>query len=144
MAVASCHPLQTEEGAGSYLLWVFSGVCHHKLDTPDASIAAYQKATELDPNQSPAWQGLRDLHLERNDVAKLLPVVDKLVHLAKVCHEARPHLWHPSVQRVGRFLRTLMILPLGGVPCAVRALCEKLAVLHHREFGKFRRLKGRH
>ena len=34
--------------------------------------------------------------------------------------------------------------PSGGVPCAVRALCEKLAVLHHREFGKFRRLKGRH
>ena len=33
---------------------------------------------------------------------------------------------------------------IGGVPCAVRALCEKLAVLHHREFGKFRRLKGRH
>ena len=32
----------------------------------------------------------------------------------------------------------------GGVPCAVRALCEKLAVLHHREFGKFRRLEGRH
>ena len=32
----------------------------------------------------------------------------------------------------------------GGVPCAARALCEKLAVLHHREFGKFRRLKGRH
>ena len=32
----------------------------------------------------------------------------------------------------------------GGVPCAVRALCEKLAVLHHREFGKFRRLKERH
>ena len=27
---------------------------------------------------------------------------------------------------------------------AVRALCEKLAVLHHRDFGKFRRLKGRH
>ena len=27
---------------------------------------------------------------------------------------------------------------------AVHALCEKLAVLHHREFGKFRRLKGRH
>ena len=27
---------------------------------------------------------------------------------------------------------------------AVRALCEKLAVLHHREFGKFRRLEGCH
>ena len=27
----------------------------------------------------------------------------------------------------------------GGVPCAVHALCEKLAVLHHREFGKFRK-----
>ena len=38
-----------------------------------------------------------------------------------------------------------LVPPLcGGVPCAVRALCEKLAVLHHREFGKFRRLKGRH
>ena len=24
---------------------------------------------------------------------------------------------------------------MGGVPCAVRAPCEKLAVLHHREFG---------
>ena len=27
---------------------------------------------------------------------------------------------------------------------AVHALCEKLAVLHHREFGKFRRLEGCH
>ena len=27
---------------------------------------------------------------------------------------------------------------------AVPALCEKLPVIHHREFGKFRRLKGRH
>ena len=35
-------------------------------------------------------------------------------------------------------------VPRGGVPCAVCALCEKLAVLHHREFGQFRRLKGRH
>ena len=34
--------------------------------------------------------------------------------------------------------------PWGGVPCAVHALCEKLAVLHHREFSKFRKLKGRH
>ena len=37
---------------------------------------------------------------------------------------------------------------LGGrtVRCAraVHALCEKLAVLHHREFGKFRRLEGCH
>ena len=31
-----------------------------------------------------------------------------------------------------------------GCKGAYRALCEKLAVLHHREFGKFRRLKGRH
>ena len=39
------------------------------------------------------------------------------------------------------------IFPRGRtVRCAraVPALCEKLAVLHHREFGKFRRLKGRH
>ena len=41
-------------------------------------------------------------------------------------------------------MSALLILPLGGVPCAVHALCEKLVVLHHREFGKFRRLKGRH
>ena len=32
----------------------------------------------------------------------------------------------------------------GGVPCVVHALCKKLAVLHHREFGKFRRLEGCH
>ena len=32
----------------------------------------------------------------------------------------------------------------GDVPCAVRTLFEKLAVFHHREFSKFRRLKGRH
>ena len=38
----------------------------------------------------------------------------------------------------------ILCLVKGGVPCAVHALCEKLAVLHHREFGKFRRLKGRH
>ena len=38
------------------------------------------------------------------------------------------------------FLSFLFSVLLG----AYRALCEKLAVLHHREFGKFRRLKGRH
>ena len=32
----------------------------------------------------------------------------------------------------------------GHAKGAYRALCEKLAVLHHREFGKFRRLKGGH
>ena len=31
-----------------------------------------------------------------------------------------------------------------GLKGAYRALCEKLAVLHRRAFGKFRRLKGRH
>ena len=30
---------------------------------------------------------------------------------------------------------------IAGRKGAYRALCEKLAVLHHREFGKFRRLK---
>ena len=53
----------------------------------------------------------------------------------------------------GKYYRVVHFI--GGVPCAVRVLCvrcaravrtlcEKLAVLHHREFGKFRRLKGRH
>ena len=43
--------------------------------------------------------------------------------------------------------RGMQLVPRGRtVRCAraVRALCEKLAVLHHREFGKFRKLKGRH
>ena len=43
----------------------------------------------------------------------------------------------------GRLTIVFLVL-YGGVPCAVPALCEKLAVLHHREFGKFRILKGRH
>ena len=44
-----------------------------------------------------------------------------------------------------RLAEAFTILTLfGGVPCAVRVLCEKLAVLHHREFGKFRRLDGCH
>ena len=48
-----------------------------------------------------------------------------------------PHPRHPMA-------RIRRIAHKGGVPCAVHALCEKLAVLHHRDFGKFRRLKGRH
>ena len=48
----------------------------------------------------------------------------------------------PWVRRLSQYLEGQW--DYGGVPCAVRALCEKLAVLHHREFGKFRRLKGRH
>ena len=49
---------------------------------------------------------------------------------------------HKPLERLHPFF--LIRSTKGGVPCAVRALCEKLAVLHHREFGKFRRLKGRH
>ena len=41
------------------------------------------------------------------------------------CHNSSPSNFHQGTV-------------FGGVPC------EKLAVLHHREFGKFRRLKGRH
>ena len=58
---------------------------------------------------------------------------------------------HSTFQPVYALPRLLLSEHKGGVPCAVRALCtrwralcEKLAVLHHREFGKFRRLKGRH
>ena len=57
--------------------------------------------------------------------------------LVRGCHKDAFLLWHPLSDVWGRTY-------YGGVPCAVRALCEKLAVLHHREFGKFRRLKGRH
>ena len=52
------------------------------------------------------------------------------------------HLWKRSWLSTGAL--TLFAWHQGGVPCAVRALCEKLAVLHHREFGKFRRLEGCH
>ena len=66
-------------------------------------------------------------------------------------------LWHASpVSRPGDLvlwsgssaLTSCIVLGLWGrtVRCAraVHAMCEKLAVLHHRESGKFRRLKGRH
>ena len=65
--------------------------------------------------------------------------------LSKVEDEEGPSRHNtPAYQQVLQSAGGMGREVLGGVPCAVRALCKKLAVLHHREFGKFRRLKGRH
>ena len=57
----------------------------------------------------------------------------------------------PSLEGARHVASMGIFNPMGAYPAlcarrarAVCALCEKLAVLHHREFGKFRRLKGRH
>ena len=58
----------------------------------------------------------------------------------------RPPLWYPYLlgYRVPASLKNPEASENSMTKGAYRALCEKLAVLHHREFGKFRRLKGRH
>ena len=61
------------------------------------------------------------------------------------CSGGPPPAPQPYISSPARSSSPGLCVPSGGgIPCAVHALCEKLAVLHHREFGKFRRLKGRH
>ena len=69
------------------------------------------------------------------------------VRKREVCFQAlHRNTVAPSPPLLPRITHTLGAYRALCARCAraVRALCEKLAVLHHREFGKFRRLKGRH
>ena len=42
----------------NYLGWVFSGAAFQGLEQADKALAALNKATLLQPEQLPAWQGL--------------------------------------------------------------------------------------
>ncbi|XP_069483747.1 superkiller complex protein 3 [Ambystoma mexicanum] len=68
----------------NYNAWVFIGVSATELDQPDQAQAAYRKATELEPDQLLAWQGLGTLYEKYNqkDFRDDLPkVYEKLLEL---------------------------------------------------------------
>ena len=70
--------------------------------------------------------------------ASTLPILSTWEY---TCYTVRIPLWRKG----GRLLPTVLFRGR-TVRCAraVHALREKFAVLHHREFGKFRRLEGCH
>lgn len=70
----------------NYNAWVFIGVAATELEQPDQAQAAYKKATELEPDQLLAWQGLGSLYerFNQKDFKDDLPkVYEKLLVLYK-------------------------------------------------------------
>ncbi|XP_076854203.1 tetratricopeptide repeat protein 37 isoform X2 [Brachyhypopomus gauderio] len=68
----------------NYNAWVFIGVAASELDQADQSRAAYRKATDLEPQQLLAWQGLANLYEKSNqdDFKSELPkIYQKLITL---------------------------------------------------------------
>ncbi|XP_030049258.1 superkiller complex protein 3 [Microcaecilia unicolor] len=68
----------------NYNAWVFIGVAATELEQPDQAQAAYKKATELEPEQLLAWQGLGSLYekINQKDFKEDLPnVYQKLLEL---------------------------------------------------------------
>ncbi|XP_029428963.1 tetratricopeptide repeat protein 37 [Rhinatrema bivittatum] len=59
----------------NYNAWVFIGVAAAELEQPDQAQAAYKKATELEPEQLLAWQGLGSLYekINQKDFKEELP-----------------------------------------------------------------------
>ncbi|KAM4050000.1 superkiller complex protein 3 isoform 2-T3 [Anomaloglossus baeobatrachus] len=50
----------------NYNAWVFIGLAASELEQPDQAQAAYKKATEIEPEQLLAWQGLVNLYEKVN------------------------------------------------------------------------------
>ncbi|KAG2466535.1 TTC37 protein, partial [Polypterus senegalus] len=50
----------------NYNAWVFIGLAAAELEQPEQAQTAYKKATELEPNQLLAWQGLTNLYEKSN------------------------------------------------------------------------------
>ncbi|XP_063309755.1 superkiller complex protein 3 [Pelobates fuscus] len=70
----------------NYNAWVFIGLAAAELEQRDQAQAAYRKATELEPEQVLAWQGLGNLYekVNQNDFTQDLPnVYQKLLELYK-------------------------------------------------------------
>ncbi|KAH0505669.1 Tetratricopeptide repeat protein 37, partial [Microtus ochrogaster] len=59
-AMLHCTVLKQEKN--NYNAWVFIGVAAAELEQPDQAQGAYKKATELEPEQLLAWQGLASLY----------------------------------------------------------------------------------
>ncbi|XP_040277485.1 tetratricopeptide repeat protein 37 isoform X1 [Bufo bufo] len=70
----------------NYNAWVFIGLAASELEQPDQSYGAYKKATEIEPEQLLAWQGLVNLYekVNQKDFKEDLPnVYQKLLELYK-------------------------------------------------------------
>uniref|UniRef100_A0A8C1DUB7 SKI3 subunit of superkiller complex n=2 Tax=Cyprinus carpio TaxID=7962 RepID=A0A8C1DUB7_CYPCA len=94
----------------NYNAWVFIGVAATELQQPDQAQTAYRKATELEPEQLLAWQGLANLY-EKSDQAdfkaELPKIYQKLITLYEmlyICICVNCLLLHPQVARVWRRL----------------------------------------
>lgn len=83
-----------KQDKNNYNAWVFIGVAATELDQPDQAKTAYKKATELDPDQLLAWQGLQNL-AEKNNTSdnrhELLGVYQKLMELHESSDKQK---WH--------------------------------------------------
>ncbi|XP_036383792.1 tetratricopeptide repeat protein 37 [Megalops cyprinoides] len=68
----------------NYNAWVFIGVAASELEQPDQAQTAYRKASELEPDQLLAWQGLANLYEKSSETAfkaELPKVYQKLITL---------------------------------------------------------------
>uniref|UniRef100_A0A8C2FVL1 Tetratricopeptide repeat domain 37 n=1 Tax=Cyprinus carpio TaxID=7962 RepID=A0A8C2FVL1_CYPCA len=76
----------------NYNAWVFIGVAATELQQPDQAQTAYRKATELEPEQLLAWQGLANLY-EKSDQAdfkaELPKIYQKLITLYETSDKAK-------------------------------------------------------
>ncbi|CAO2593153.1 Tetratricopeptide repeat protein 37 [Lemmus lemmus] len=64
-ALKHCKTVLKQE-KNNYNAWVFIGVAAAELEQPDQAQGAYKKATELEPEQLLAWQGLASLYEKCN------------------------------------------------------------------------------
>ncbi|XP_030323083.1 tetratricopeptide repeat protein 37 [Calypte anna] len=82
-ALKHCKAVLKQEKS-NYNAWVFIGLAAAELEQPDQAKAAYKKATELDPNQLLAWQGLANMYekSKQTDIkGDLADVYQKLLEL---------------------------------------------------------------
>ncbi|XP_051981305.1 tetratricopeptide repeat protein 37 [Xyrauchen texanus] len=76
----------------NYNALVFIGVAATELQQPDQAQTAYRKATELEPEQLLAWQGLANLYEKSDQVdfkAELPKVYQKLITLYETSDKAK-------------------------------------------------------
>ncbi|XP_054842849.1 SKI3 subunit of superkiller complex protein [Eublepharis macularius] len=82
-ALKHCKAVLKQE-KNNYNAWVFIGLAAAELEQPDQAKGAYKKATELEPGQLLAWQGLANLYEKTNHAGTredLVNVYQKLLEL---------------------------------------------------------------
>jgi tetratricopeptide (TPR) repeat protein len=67
----------------NYLAWVFTGLAACELGSKEQSLAAFQRAIQISPEQPTAWQGLAQLHEKNSMFNELTSVYGELRQLFK-------------------------------------------------------------